>query len=88
MPTQALSGFENDLRLNEGILRHLVVRQDEVPLRPLGPVTPTGGHAAAPVAVARPVEAEAEPEADVDADADLDADLDEGFEDVVPADEE
>lgn len=36
-PTLAVTSIENDLRLNEGILRHLIVRQDEVPIRPVVP---------------------------------------------------
>jgi small subunit ribosomal protein S6 len=77
MPTLALTAFENDLRLNEAILRHLVVRQDEVPIRPIGPTT------AAPVAqagsTARPTQ-----ETELD-----DADLDDTFDPdlVPPADE-
>jgi small subunit ribosomal protein S6 len=81
MPTQGLAGFENDLRLNEGILRHLVVRQDEVPLRPLGPAAPAATAHSAPSAVAtRSPEPEPEP---VPEEADH-----EEFDDVVPADEE
>jgi small subunit ribosomal protein S6 len=49
MPTLALTAFENDLRLNESILRHLVVRQDEVPIRPILPAaTVPAGQAAIP----------------------------------------
>jgi small subunit ribosomal protein S6 len=36
-PTLTVVSIENDLRLNEGILRHLIVRQDEVPIRPIVP---------------------------------------------------
>ncbi len=76
MPTLALTAFENDLRLNESILRHLVVRQDEVPIRPIVP-TPAGPVTQAESA-ARPVH---EPDLeDVDLD-DVDLDL------VPPADE-
>ena len=39
MPTLALGSLDNDLRLNESILRHLIVKQDEVPIRPITPVT-------------------------------------------------
>jgi small subunit ribosomal protein S6 len=47
MPTLALTAFENDLRLNESILRYLVVRQDEVPIRPILPAaTVPAGQAA------------------------------------------
>lgn len=38
MPTLALASLDNDLRLNESILRHLIVKQDEVPIRPIAPV--------------------------------------------------
>ena len=41
MPTESMSAFENDLRLNENILRHGAFRQDEVPIKPVLPVTPT-----------------------------------------------
>jgi small subunit ribosomal protein S6 len=78
MPTQGLASFENDLRLNEGILRHLLVRQDEVPLRPLGPTTPAAAHSAAPAASAHTPEPEPIPE---------EADEEE-FDDAIPADEE
>jgi small subunit ribosomal protein S6 len=54
MPTEAMSAFENDLRLNENILRHGAFRQDEVPIRPVLPV------AAAPAAEARRPEHEAD----------------------------
>ena len=42
MPPNGLGVLDNDLRLNENILRHLVVRQDEVPIRPVVP-TPAQG---------------------------------------------
>jgi len=38
MPTLALGSLDNDLRLNESILRHLIVKQDDVPIRPITPV--------------------------------------------------
>jgi small subunit ribosomal protein S6 len=77
MPTLALTAFENDLRLNEAILRHLVVRQDEVPIRPILPTT--AGPVAQAGSAARAVH---EPELD-------DADLDDTFDPdlVPPADE-
>jgi hypothetical protein len=79
MPTLALTAFENDLRLTESILRHLVVRQDEVPIRPIVPTT--AGPVAQAGSAARPTP-EAEPdEADLDTDDTFDPDL------VPPADE-
>ena len=77
MPTLALTAFENDLRLNEAILRHLVVRQDEVPIRPIVQTT------AAPLAQA---ESTARPTQETELD---DADLDDTFDPdlVPPADE-
>jgi small subunit ribosomal protein S6 len=52
MPTQSMGAFENDLRLNESILRHGAFRQDEVPIKPILPVVqaasqpePTTAHA-------------------------------------------
>jgi len=47
MPTLALTAFENDIKLNDAILRHLVVRQDEVPLRPILPPPAAATHVAA-----------------------------------------
>ena len=77
MPTLALTAFENDLRLNESILRHLVVRQDEVPIRPILPTT--AGPVAQAGSTARPTQ-----ETELD-----DADLDDTFDPdlVPPADE-
>ncbi len=46
MPTEAMSAFENDLRLNENILRHGAFRQDEVPIKPVLPLSPAAGPAA------------------------------------------
>ena len=46
MPTLALGALDNDLRLNESILRHLIVKQEDVPIRP---VTPVATPAAAPI---------------------------------------
>jgi small subunit ribosomal protein S6 len=43
MPTDAMTAFENDLRLNENILRHGAFRQDEVPIKPVLPISPTPG---------------------------------------------
>ncbi len=83
MPTQAVTAFENDLRLNEGILRHLVVRQDEVPIKPILPVAAAAGSQAA--------SAHVEPEIDDidDVDDDVDVDLDDSFDpDLVPAADE
>src|SRR5579875_3663652 len=37
LPGGAVGMLDNDLRLNEHILRHLIVRQDEVPIRPVLP---------------------------------------------------
>jgi hypothetical protein len=37
--------FENDLRLNENILRHGAFRQDEVPIKPILPLAQTPSHA-------------------------------------------
>ncbi len=54
MPTDAMSAFENDLRLNENILRHGAFRQDEVPIKPVLPVAVAPGQAAE----ARPIERE------------------------------
>jgi small subunit ribosomal protein S6 len=80
MPTLALTAFENDLKLNEAILRHLVVRQDEVPLRPILPVPAAAAHAPAPTT------AQAEPELEDAEDADL---LEDAFDpDLVPAADE
>jgi small subunit ribosomal protein S6 len=77
MPTLALTAFENDLRLNEAILRHLVVRQDEVPIRPIVPTM--AGPVAQPESPVRVLRA---PELD-------DAELDDTFDPdlVPPADE-
>lgn len=81
MPTSALTAFENDLRLNEAILRHLVVRQDEVPIRPILPV-------ATPVAAQAPTRAEVTPEPDEEDEGGADL-LDESFDpDLVPAADE
>jgi small subunit ribosomal protein S6 len=41
VPTLTVASIENDLRLNEGILRYLIVRQDEVPIRPVVPPAST-----------------------------------------------
>jgi len=69
MPTLALTAFENDLRLNESILRHLVVRQDEVPIRPILPAaTVPPGQAA----VSTHDTAESAPEDEDIEDADMD----------------
>lgn len=38
LPGGAVSMLDNDLRLNEHILRHLIVRQEDVPVRPVVPV--------------------------------------------------
>ncbi len=46
MPTQAMLAFENDLRLNENILRHGAFRQDEVPIKPILPVVQAAAQAA------------------------------------------
>jgi small subunit ribosomal protein S6 len=50
LPGGAVSMLDNDLRLNEHILRHLIVRQEEVPVRPVVPVPPppVSASAAAP----------------------------------------
>ena len=61
MPTQSMLAFENDLRLNENILRHGAFRQDEIPVKPAIPLsqTPTPvleGAAPQPLAVAEPAE--------------------------------
>ena len=53
MPPAGLGVLENDLRLSESILRHLIVRQDEVPVLPT-PLSMTTSSAAAPEAVAAP----------------------------------
>jgi small subunit ribosomal protein S6 len=45
MPTQSMLAFENDLRLNENILRHGAFRQDEVPIKPVLPLAQTPSHA-------------------------------------------
>src|SRR5208282_97192 len=54
MPTEAMSAFENDLRLNENILRHGAFRQDEVPIKPVLPTAAGPG----PAAEARRIEPE------------------------------
>jgi small subunit ribosomal protein S6 len=44
MPTETVNRLSDDMRLNENILRHLVVRQDEVPIRPIVPsAAPSAG---------------------------------------------
>ena len=55
MPTLALGSLDNDLRLNESILRHLIVKQDEVPIRP---ITPVGAPAPATISGLGPDDAE------------------------------
>lgn len=52
MPTQSMDAFENDLRLNESILRHGAFRQDEVPIKPILPIVQAAASSgpAAPVA--------------------------------------
>lgn len=85
MPTQAVLAFENDLRLQEGILRHLIVRQDEIPLRPILPTASQSGAQAAPT-TARQSEPDADDEVGDDADIAGIADIEE--EDLVPAAEE
>lgn len=88
MPTLNLTTLDNDLRLNEGILRHLIVRQEEVPLRPLGPPAPAApaGHGAAPAPAAVAARAP-EPEPDLEVPAAVPA-VDEEFDADLPADEE
>jgi small subunit ribosomal protein S6 len=61
LPGGAVSMLDNDLRLNEHILRHLIVRQEEVPIRPVLPQTQTTGAPASASATA-PAELSAEPE--------------------------
>jgi small subunit ribosomal protein S6 len=79
MPTEAMSAFENDLRLNENILRHGAFRQDEVPIKPVLPIAPVTG----PAPEARLLEPDAE---DADAVPILD---DESIDpDLVPAAED
>jgi small subunit ribosomal protein S6 len=46
MPTQSMLAFENDLRLNENILRHGAFRQDEVPIKPILPVVQAAAQSA------------------------------------------
>lgn len=79
LPPLAQMAFENDLRLNENILRHIVVRQDEAPLRPPLPVAALAGHAAEVAVIAEPA-----PDI-IDEDDDLADDLDP---DVIPAAED
>jgi small subunit ribosomal protein S6 len=69
MPPEAVLRLDGDLRLNEHILRHLVVRQDEVPIRPIVPAATQS--AGAPVSVSAPDRAEISAESG-DADSDLD----------------
>jgi small subunit ribosomal protein S6 len=58
MPTQSMGAFENDLRLNESILRFGAFRQDEVPIKPILPITQTAATAAPTAPVAERNEAE------------------------------
>lgn len=51
MPPLALGAFENDLRLSEVILRHLLVRQDEVPIRPVSLVVTAASSAPSTILV-------------------------------------
>lgn len=75
MPTLAVHSVDNDLRLNENILRHLIVRQDEVPIRPIVPAPAQGVAPAVSGSQAADAELSAEgvePDAVLDGDADLD----------------
>lgn len=81
MPTEAMVAFDNDLRLNESILRHGVFRQDEVPIKPALPLSQTPSHAVVDMQPAH-----VEEEADQD---DIEAVLEEGIDpDLIPAAEE
>jgi small subunit ribosomal protein S6 len=53
MPTQSMLAFENDLRLNENILRHGAFRQDEVPIKPILPVVQAAAQAPSRVGIAQ-----------------------------------
>lgn len=82
LPPAAVDRLDNDLRLNENILRHLVVRQDEVPIRPLMPAQAQGAPAPVSGGHAEPAEFVAEGTGpDVDAVA---AATDEGEAEDVP----
>ena len=52
MPTESVSALNNDLRLNESILRHLIVRQDEVPIKPAASLAAPSGATPASVPTA------------------------------------
>lgn len=56
MPTGSVAALDNDLRLNESILRHLIVRQDEVPLKPMMPGSGQGAPAQTSAPAARDAE--------------------------------
>jgi small subunit ribosomal protein S6 len=88
-PTLAVISIENDLRLNEGILRHLIVRQDEVPIRPIVPPSTMPQASAG----SRRGSADADANADVDMDEEDDGGpvsvLDETIDpDLIPAAED
>ena len=61
LPGGAVGMLDNDLRLNEHILRHLIVRQDEVPIRPVLPQA-QGAGAPASASATSPAELSAEHE--------------------------
>lgn len=60
MPTEGVHTLDNDLRLNESILRHLIVRQDEVPIKPAASLAAPTAPAPAPASAATPPAAEFE----------------------------